>query len=245
MSDVLGTFQAFTPKFVKKYADLAGVATAALTEYVARRARRRASPRSSTATTCSRASTSASLEYSRRGIAAAPVAATPSATGSLRRARAARVARPRHRDGVRRRGRGRGAGRPGQDGLPVPPGRSQHRRRRRTSPRPPPGPCATARRPTAPTPASPSCARRSPRDVGAARGLDVRRRERQRAAGRQAGDRQVPARRSWIPATRCSTPTRAFPIYSSLIEFFGGAPCPTPTSRAPTASRSTSSRSSA
>jgi len=35
VSDVLGTFQAFTPKFVKKYADLAGVSTAALTEYVA------------------------------------------------------------------------------------------------------------------------------------------------------------------------------------------------------------------
>jgi 3-methyl-2-oxobutanoate hydroxymethyltransferase len=35
VSDVLGTFQAFTPKFVKKYADLAGVATSALTEYVA------------------------------------------------------------------------------------------------------------------------------------------------------------------------------------------------------------------
>ena len=35
MSDVLGTFQAFTPKFVKKYADLAGISTAALTEYVA------------------------------------------------------------------------------------------------------------------------------------------------------------------------------------------------------------------
>jgi 3-methyl-2-oxobutanoate hydroxymethyltransferase len=34
VSDVLGTFQAFTPKFVKKYADLAGVATQALTEYV-------------------------------------------------------------------------------------------------------------------------------------------------------------------------------------------------------------------
>jgi len=34
VSDVLGTFQAFTPKFVKKYADLAGVATSALTEYV-------------------------------------------------------------------------------------------------------------------------------------------------------------------------------------------------------------------
>ena len=35
VSDVLGTFQAFTPKFVRKYADLAGVATSALTEYVA------------------------------------------------------------------------------------------------------------------------------------------------------------------------------------------------------------------
>jgi 3-methyl-2-oxobutanoate hydroxymethyltransferase len=35
VSDVLGTFQAFTPKFVRQYADLAGVATAALTEYVA------------------------------------------------------------------------------------------------------------------------------------------------------------------------------------------------------------------
>ncbi len=35
VSDVLGTFQAFTPKFVKKYADLAGVATAALSDYVA------------------------------------------------------------------------------------------------------------------------------------------------------------------------------------------------------------------
>jgi 3-methyl-2-oxobutanoate hydroxymethyltransferase len=34
VSDVLGTFQAFTPKFVKKYADLAGISTAALTEYV-------------------------------------------------------------------------------------------------------------------------------------------------------------------------------------------------------------------
>ena len=34
VSDVLGTFQAFTPKFVKKYADIAGVSTAALSEYV-------------------------------------------------------------------------------------------------------------------------------------------------------------------------------------------------------------------
>jgi len=34
VSDVLGTFQAFTPKFVKKYADIAGVSTAALKEYV-------------------------------------------------------------------------------------------------------------------------------------------------------------------------------------------------------------------
>jgi 3-methyl-2-oxobutanoate hydroxymethyltransferase len=35
VSDVLGTFAAFTPKFVKKYADLAAVSTAALSEYVA------------------------------------------------------------------------------------------------------------------------------------------------------------------------------------------------------------------
>jgi 3-methyl-2-oxobutanoate hydroxymethyltransferase len=35
VNDVLGTFQAFTPKFVKKYADLAAVSTAALREYVA------------------------------------------------------------------------------------------------------------------------------------------------------------------------------------------------------------------
>ncbi len=34
VSDVLGIFQAFTPKFVKKYADIAGIATAALTQYV-------------------------------------------------------------------------------------------------------------------------------------------------------------------------------------------------------------------
>ncbi len=34
VDDVLGTFQAFTPKFVKKYADLAAVSTAALGEYV-------------------------------------------------------------------------------------------------------------------------------------------------------------------------------------------------------------------
>jgi 3-methyl-2-oxobutanoate hydroxymethyltransferase len=35
VSDVLGTFAAFTPKFVRKYADLAAVSTAALEEYVA------------------------------------------------------------------------------------------------------------------------------------------------------------------------------------------------------------------
>ena len=34
VSDVLGTFQAFTPKFVKQYADLAGVATGALTQFI-------------------------------------------------------------------------------------------------------------------------------------------------------------------------------------------------------------------
>jgi 3-methyl-2-oxobutanoate hydroxymethyltransferase len=35
VSDVLGSFQAFTPKFVRKYADLAGVSVAALSAYVA------------------------------------------------------------------------------------------------------------------------------------------------------------------------------------------------------------------
>ncbi len=35
VSDVLGTFAAFTPKFVKQYADLAALSTAALAEYVA------------------------------------------------------------------------------------------------------------------------------------------------------------------------------------------------------------------
>ena len=34
VSDLLGIFQAFTPKFVKKYADIAGVSTTALTQYV-------------------------------------------------------------------------------------------------------------------------------------------------------------------------------------------------------------------
>jgi 3-methyl-2-oxobutanoate hydroxymethyltransferase len=34
VSDLLGQFQAFTPKFVKKYADVAGVITKAITEYV-------------------------------------------------------------------------------------------------------------------------------------------------------------------------------------------------------------------
>jgi 3-methyl-2-oxobutanoate hydroxymethyltransferase len=34
VSDLLGIFQAFTPKFVKKYADIAGISTAALTQYV-------------------------------------------------------------------------------------------------------------------------------------------------------------------------------------------------------------------
>jgi 3-methyl-2-oxobutanoate hydroxymethyltransferase len=34
VSDVLGEFQAFTPKFVHKYADIAGISVAALTEYV-------------------------------------------------------------------------------------------------------------------------------------------------------------------------------------------------------------------
>ncbi len=34
VNDVLGTFQAFTPRFVKKYADLAGVSIAALSDYV-------------------------------------------------------------------------------------------------------------------------------------------------------------------------------------------------------------------
>jgi len=34
VADVLGEFQAFTPKFVKKYADMAGVSVAALEDYV-------------------------------------------------------------------------------------------------------------------------------------------------------------------------------------------------------------------
>jgi 3-methyl-2-oxobutanoate hydroxymethyltransferase len=35
VSDLIGQFQAFTPKFVKKYADVAGVVTAAMKAYVA------------------------------------------------------------------------------------------------------------------------------------------------------------------------------------------------------------------
>lgn len=35
VSDLIGQFQAFTPKFVKKYADVAGVVTGAMKEYVA------------------------------------------------------------------------------------------------------------------------------------------------------------------------------------------------------------------
>jgi 3-methyl-2-oxobutanoate hydroxymethyltransferase len=35
VSDMIGQFQAFTPKFVKKYADVAGVVTGAMKEYVA------------------------------------------------------------------------------------------------------------------------------------------------------------------------------------------------------------------
>ena len=34
VSDMIGQFQAFTPKFVKKYADVAGIVTAAMTSYV-------------------------------------------------------------------------------------------------------------------------------------------------------------------------------------------------------------------
>ena len=33
VSDMIGQFQAFTPKFVKKYADVAGEVTKAMTEY--------------------------------------------------------------------------------------------------------------------------------------------------------------------------------------------------------------------
>ena len=68
----------------------------------------------------------------------------------------------RHRDGVRRLGRGGRAGRTGADHLPVPPRRPQHpdggaHRRGDDA-----GPSATARRRTAPTPASPRCVRRWP-----------------------------------------------------------------------------------
>jgi 3-methyl-2-oxobutanoate hydroxymethyltransferase len=35
VSDMIGQFQAFTPKFVKKYCDVAGVVTRAMKEYVA------------------------------------------------------------------------------------------------------------------------------------------------------------------------------------------------------------------
>ena len=37
VSDMIGQFQAFTPKFVKKYADVAGVVTGAMKAYVAGR----------------------------------------------------------------------------------------------------------------------------------------------------------------------------------------------------------------
>ena len=135
VSDVLGTFQAFTPKFVKKYADLAGVATSALTEYVedvrgerlprgaallphargrARQVRRLGERRG---LSCGSGRTTHAFSRPRSDHAGAR-------SGRLHAGGPRRAAR--HRDGLRRLGRGGRARRAGQDHLPVPPRRPEH-----------------------------------------------------------------------------------------------------------------------